>query len=162
MAPLVPNSGPPGRWTADSRTGLSARWWWVCDHRFHAPARRSGRRGTPGHSPSRGARAKTVLAHRRRWWGVGNTWVAWTYHHRSRAGPWCCRRFQGSGGAGAACLRPGPRPRPRGPRTMGRKGWWQVAGGPGQVTEGPGQWSRGGTGGGRRLRAVSGSTPMPG
>ena len=34
VAPLVRNSGALGPCTADSQTGLSARWWWVCHHPF--------------------------------------------------------------------------------------------------------------------------------
>ena len=83
------------------------------------------------HSPSSGARAQEVLAQPRRWWGAGNTWMAWPYQHRGKARPWCRRRLEGSrGGGGAECPRPHPQPRPRGPRTMGKRILWQAARGP--------------------------------
>ena len=119
MAPLVPNSGPAGPWTADSEDGA-----------VRAPARMSYRRTTPGHSPSRGARAQVVLAHPCRWWRAGNTRAAWPYHHRNRAKPWCRRQFQGSEEGGPGCLHPRPRPRPRGPRAMGKRNRWRAAGWP--------------------------------
>ena len=78
-----------------------------------------------GHSPSSGARAQSLLAQPRHFWGVGNTWVAWPYHHRSRARPWCRRRSREVGGP---CPRPRPRPRPRGPHTTRKKCSRQVAG----------------------------------
>ena len=100
--PLGPELGAIGALDGGQPDRAVHAWWRVCHHPLQAPARRSRRRGTPGHSASRRARAQVVLAQPRRWWEAGKTWAAWPYHHRGRARPWCRRRLQRGGGGGGA------------------------------------------------------------
>ena len=128
--PLGPELGAAGALDGGHPAPAALRWWPVYHHPFQAPAKRSWRGRTPGSSPTRGARAHTVLAHPCCSWGAGNTKAAWQYHQRTRARPWCPHWCQvgggrGGGGARAACPRPRPRPRPcphpLGPCAIGKK-----------------------------------------
>ena len=97
--PLGPELGAAGALDGGQPDGPSPRPWPVCHHPFQALAGRSWRRRTPGSSPTRGAWAQMVLAHPCCWWGAGNTRVAWRYHQRTKARPWCrCWCQVGGGG----------------------------------------------------------------